>query len=82
MSGKYNPKLVDHSKQSVTYTIFKSCAPFTDCITEVNNNTQVDNAKDLDNFIPTFNLIEYSINYSKTTEILYQICKDEPNDKM
>ena len=27
--------------------IFKNCAPFTDCITEI-NNTQVDNVKDLD----------------------------------
>ena len=27
--------------------IFKNCAPFTDCIYEV-NNTQVDNARDLD----------------------------------
>ena len=27
--------------------IFKNCAPFTNCISEI-NNTQVDNAKDLD----------------------------------
>ena len=27
--------------------IFKNCAPFTNCITEI-NNTQVDNAKDVD----------------------------------
>ena len=27
--------------------ILKNCAPFTDCIREI-NNTQVDNAKDLD----------------------------------
>ena len=27
--------------------IFKNCAPFTDCITEI-SNTQVDNAKDVD----------------------------------
>ena len=26
--------------------IFKDCAPFTDCIMEI-NNTQVDNAKDI-----------------------------------
>ena len=28
-------------------SIFKNCAPFTGCITEI-NNTQVDNAKDVD----------------------------------
>ena len=27
--------------------IFKNCAPFTNCISQI-NNTQVDNAKDLD----------------------------------
>ena len=29
------------------------------------NNTQVDNAKDIDVVIPMYNLIEYSDNYSK-----------------
>ena len=45
--------------------ILKTCAPFMDCITEI-NNTQVDNAKDLDVVMPMYNLIEYSDNYSKT----------------
>ena len=36
--------------------IFKSCAPFTDCISET-NNTQVGNAKDLNVMIPMYNLI-------------------------
>ena len=27
--------------------MFKSCAPFTDCISKI-NNTQIDNAKDID----------------------------------
>ena len=55
--------------------IFKICAPFTNCINEI-NNTQVDNAKDIDIVIPTYNLIEYSDNYSKTSESLWQYCKD------
>ena len=46
-------------------TMFKNCAPFTDCITEI-NNTQVDNAKDLDLAMPMYNLTEYSDNYSQT----------------
>ena len=37
--------------------LFKNCAPFTDCISEI-NNTQVGNAKDLDIVIPMYNLIE------------------------
>ena len=44
--------------------IFKNCAPFTNYISEI-NNTQVDNAKDIDIVMPMYNLIEYSNNYSK-----------------
>ena len=36
-------------------TIFKNCAPFTDCITEI-NNTQVDNEKDLHIVMPMYNI--------------------------
>ena len=42
--------------------IFKNCAPFTNCISEI-NNTQVDNAKDLDIVMPMYSFIEYSDNY-------------------
>ena len=45
--------------------VFKNCAPFTNYISEI-NNTQVDNAKDIDIGMPMYNLIEYSGNYSKT----------------
>ena len=31
------------------------------------NNTQTDNAKDIDVVIPVYNLIEYCDNYSKTS---------------
>ena len=44
------------------------------------NNTQVDNADDLDVVIPMYNLIEYSDNYSKTSGSLNQSCRDEPNN--
>ena len=43
------------------------------------NNTQVDNAKDIDVAIPTYNLIECSDNYSKTSGSLWQYYRDEPN---
>ena len=42
--------------------VFKNCAPFTDCISEI-NNTQIDNAKDIDVVMPMYNLIEYTNNY-------------------
>ena len=57
--------------------IFKNCAPFTNCISEI-NNTQIDNAKDIDIVMPMYNLIEYSVNYAKTTGSLWQYCKDIP----
>ena len=57
--------------------IFKNCAPFTNCISEI-NNTQIDNAKDIDIVMPMYNLFEYSDNYAKTTGSLWQYCKDIP----
>ena len=55
--------------------IFKNSAPFTNCISEI-NNTQIDNAKDIHIVMPMYNLIEYSDNYAKTTGSLWQYCKD------
>ena len=57
--------------------VFKNCAPFTNCISEI-SNTQVDNAKDIDIVMPMYNLIEYSDNYSKISRSLWQYCKDIP----
>ena len=50
--------------------IFKNCASFINCISEV-NNIQVDNAKDINIVMPMYNLIEYSDNYSKTSGSLW-----------
>ena len=50
--------------------IFKNCAPFTSCISKI-NNAEVDNAQYIDIVMPTYNLIEYSDNYSKTTGSLW-----------
>ena len=51
------------------------------CISRI-NNTEIDNAKDIDIVMPMYNLIEYSDNYSKTSRNLYQYYKDEPNDNI
>ena len=42
--------------------ILKNCVPFTNRISE-NNNTQIDNAQDIDIVMLMNNLIEYSDNY-------------------
>ena len=57
--------------------IFKSCAPFTDCISEIDSK-EIDHAKDTDVVVPMYNLIEYSDNYSKTSGSLWQYYRDQP----
>ena len=57
--------------------IFKNCAPFTNCISKI-NNTQIDIAEYIDIIMPMYNLIEYCDNYSKTSGSLWQYCKEIP----
>ena len=58
----------DERNKGVT---FKNCAPFTKSISRI-NNTDIDNAHDIDIVMPMYNLIEYSDNYSKTSASLWQ----------
>ena len=51
--------------------IFKNCTLFTNWISEM-NNTQVDDAHDIDVVMPMYNLIEYTDTYSKTLRSLWQ----------
>ena len=57
--------------------IFGNCDPFTNYISEI-NNTQIDNAKDIDIVMPKYNLRESCDNCSKTSRSLLQYCKDIP----
>ena len=57
--------------------VLKNCAPFTDCIIEI-NNTQIDKAKDTDVVMSMYNLIEYRHNYLKPIGSLLQYYRDEP----
>ena len=45
---------------------FKNNAPFTNCISKI-NNVLIDNAKYLDVVMPMYNLLECSKNYRKAT---------------
>ena len=49
--------------------VFKRCALFHDCISEI-NNTEIDNGKNIYVVTPMYNLMEYSNNYSKTSRSL------------
>ena len=61
------------------FLAFTDNASFTNCISKI-NNILIDNAEDLDIVMPMYNLLEYSKNYSKTTESLWNCYKDEPNN--
>ena len=58
---------------------FKNCALFTECINRI-NNTDIDNAHDIDIVMPMCNLVEYSDSYSKTPGSLWQYYKDDLED--
>ena len=71
-------KRADERGKGVT---FKNCAPFTKCISRI-NNTDIDTARDIDIVMPMYNLIEYSDNYSQISGCLWQYYEDEPNDNI
>ena len=56
---------------------FKNCAQFTKCISTI-NNTDIDNAQDIGITLPMYNLIEYSDNYSKRSEVYVNTTKMNP----
>ena len=57
--------------------ILKNCAPFANCINEINNKER-GHAKDINVVMSIYNLIEYNCNYLKTCERLWQYYKHEP----
>ena len=61
------------------FLAFKNNAPFTNCISKI-NNVLIDNAEDLDVVMSMYNLLEYSKNYRKTTVSLWNYYRDEPSD--
>ena len=61
--------------------IFKNCAPFTKCISRI-NNTDIDNTQDMNIAMSMYNLIDYSDNYLKNSGSLWHYYKDYPNDNL
>ena len=65
---------------SNTDVVFKNCAAFSGCKTEV-NEVFIDEANYIYIAMPMYNLIEYSDNYSDTSGDLWQFKRDEvPNN--
>ena len=61
---------------AITQVVFKNCAPFEKCRTEI-NETFIDEADFINITMPMYNLIEYSDNYSDTSESLWQFKRVE-----
>ena len=59
--------------------ILKNNALFVSCMTKINNEF-IEDADDLDIVMPMYNLLEYSKNYRKTIDSLYNYHKDELSD--
>ena len=56
----------------------KNNAQFISFISKINGKL-IENAEDLDIVMPMYNLLEYSKNYRKTTESLFNYYRDEQN---
>ena len=61
------------------FLAFKNNAPFTNCISKI-NNVLIENAKDLDIVMTMYNLLEYSENSRKITGSLWNYYRDKPNN--
>ena len=81
ITGEGENEAAKHADERDKDVALKICAPFTICLSEV-NNTLIDNCKDIDIIIPMYNLIEYSDNYAKTSGHLWQYYSDEPNSNL
>ena len=61
---------------ATTQVVFKNCAPFEKCRTEI-NETFIDGAGFINITMSMYNLIEYSDNFSDTSGSLWQFRRDE-----
>ena len=66
----------DIALNAATQVVFKNCAPFKNCRTEI-NDTFVEYADFINIKMPMYNLIEYSDNFSDTSGSLWQFRRGE-----
>ena len=72
-----NTAAAEQTKSLEKNILIKNCAPFSNCISEI-NNTQTDNAKDIHIVMLMYNSTEFSEDYSKTSRRLWNYYGDEP----
>ena len=68
--------IIATGRNANTNVAFKNCAPFTRCLTHVNDE-HVKTAENLDIIMPMYNLLEYSDNYADSSGSLWQFKGDE-----
>ena len=71
-----NPVQRKQLLNATTQVVFKNCAPFKKCSTEI-DGALVDEASFINVTMPTYNLIEYSDNYCDTSGSLWGFKRDE-----
>ena len=59
-----------HANNNNKKEIFKNCAPFINCTSEI-DNTQIDSSKDIIVVMPLYNLLENSPAYAKISDCLW-----------
>ena len=70
-SDAYTADTADIALGAITQVIFKNCAPFKKCRTEI-NETFVDETDFINITMTMYNLTQYSDNYSNTSGSLWQ----------
>ena len=68
----------NHDTRDLAKGIFlRNNFPFTNCLLEI-NNVLIDNSEELHVEMPMYNLLEYTVNYEKTTGNFWNYYRDEP----
>ena len=76
VKGTVTIKADNYERKRNKSLALKNSAPFISCISKI-NNVLIVNGEELDIVMPTYNLIEYSKNYSKTSGSLWNNYRDE-----
>ena len=74
-----NPVQRKQLLNAATQVVFKNCAPFKKCSTEI-DGTLVDEASFINVTMPMYKLIEYSDNYCDTSGSLWGFKRDETDN--
>ena len=81
VKGRIRVTSTNNANRRNKQVTFKNTAPFISCISKI-NNTSINNAEDLDIFVPVHDLLEYNNNYSMTPGCLWNYYRDNFNSRI